>query len=45
MDRPVVRVLYDERDHRVQAFDYDLLKEKGAAVAGTFAPSALPQAS
>jgi HD-GYP domain-containing protein (c-di-GMP phosphodiesterase class II) len=45
MDRPVVRVLYDDRDHRVQAFDYDMLKEKGAAVAGTFTPGALPQAS
>jgi HD-GYP domain-containing protein (c-di-GMP phosphodiesterase class II) len=45
MDRPVVRVLYDDRDHRVQAFDYDLLKEKGAAVAGTFTPVVLPQAS
>jgi HD-GYP domain-containing protein (c-di-GMP phosphodiesterase class II) len=36
MDRPVVRVLYDNHDHRIQSFDYDLLKERGATLAGTF---------
>jgi hypothetical protein len=45
MDRPVVRVMYDERDHRIQAFDYDLLKEKQAAVAATLSAAALAVAS
>jgi HD-GYP domain-containing protein (c-di-GMP phosphodiesterase class II) len=45
MDRPVVRILYDDRENRVHAFDYDLLKEKGAALAGMFSAGALQQAS
>jgi HD-GYP domain-containing protein (c-di-GMP phosphodiesterase class II) len=45
MDRPVVRVIYDERGRRIQGFDVDLTKETSAAVAATFGPGRLARAS
>ncbi|HEY3081317.1 MAG TPA: HD-GYP domain-containing protein [Chloroflexota bacterium] len=45
MDRPVVRVLHDDRGRRVAAFDYDVARESHAAIAATFASFALSKAS
>jgi HD-GYP domain-containing protein (c-di-GMP phosphodiesterase class II) len=45
MDRPVVRVLYDDRGRRIQGFDVDLTKETTLAVAATFGPGKLARAS
>jgi putative nucleotidyltransferase with HDIG domain len=45
MDRPVVRVLYDDRGRRIAGFDYELAKEPQAAIAATFSPVALARAS
>ena len=45
MDKPVVRVLFDDRGRRIAAFDYELIKEPHAAIAATFSSVALAQAS
>lgn len=45
MDRPVVRIMYDDRGRRISAFDFDLARESGAAVAATLSPISLARAS
>ena len=45
MDRPVVRILHDDRGRRIAAFDFDLLREKTAALAATLSATPLARAS
>ena len=45
MDRPVVRILYDDRHRRVSAFEVDLLKEPHVEVATTFSNDEFARAS
>jgi HD-GYP domain-containing protein (c-di-GMP phosphodiesterase class II) len=45
MERPVVRIIYDDRGRRIQGFDLDLTKETTATIAATFGPPALARAS
>ena len=45
MDRPVIRILYDDRHRRVSAFEVDLLREPHVEVATTFSNDEFARAS
>lgn len=45
MDRPIVRLLYDNAGRRIASFEFDLLREKTAALAATLSAATLARAS
>jgi len=45
MDRPIVRLLYDSAGRRIASFDFDLLRERTAALAATLSAATLARAS
>jgi HD-GYP domain-containing protein (c-di-GMP phosphodiesterase class II) len=45
MDRPIARILRDDRGRRIDAFDWDMTTDRGATLVATLASGALAEAS